>query len=179
MRFVPYASVALLACNVASHAQAPCYTPDACRQIRLQAVQYQQQQAAMQAAQQERQRQAMLAEQRRAEAERRQAMLRAAQALQQAEDRAAAQLAAENSPNNHCKEPELAGMVLSGFNDLLSRHGIEAVDIEHLTTIRFDAGAKSVSCHGDFMLINGRRFSGTMSIHPNVAGEIITHWRAD
>lgn len=179
MRIVLYAFVALLAFNATSRAQAPCYTPDACRQVRLQAEQYEQQQAAMRAAEQERQRQAMLAEQRRAEAERREAMRRAAEARQRAEDRAAAQLAAESSPTNYCKDRQFAGNLIKEFNGLAYRPGIEAVDIEHLTTIRFDADAQSVICHGDFMLTNGRRLSGTVSIRPNVAGDMIIHWQPD
>ena len=64
----------------------------------------------------------------------------AVQARVDDENRAAAQLAAENSPDNRCKEPRLAGELLVNFNNLqnVQDNNIRSVDIEHLTTIRFE-----------------------------------------
>lgn len=189
MRTILFASVALVAFNVSAHAQA-CFTPEACRQQRLAA---QQQQAAI-AAQQEQQRQAVVAQERRAEAERKAANARAEQAKRQAEAeaaeakrraeeaesrRAAAQLAAETAPDNYCRDRQFAREIMKTFNDLGKNRGFEAIDIEHVTTTSFDATEHSVSCHGDFMLASGRRLTGTLSIQPNVAGDMLTRWRAD
>jgi uncharacterized membrane protein YqiK len=153
----------------------------------------QQQQAAI-TAQQEQQRQAAIDQQRHAEAERRAAVARAEQAQRQAEAeaaqarrraeeetarRAAAQLAAENSPDNYCRDRSFAREIMKTFNNVGEKRGFEAIDIEHVTTTSFDASEHSVSCHGDFMLANGRRLTGTLSIQPNVAGDMLTRWRAD
>ena len=76
MRTLVFASAAFIAFNVAAHAQAPCFTPESCRQQRL----IMQQQQEQMAAEQERVRQATIAQQRRAEAEHRAAIARAEQA---------------------------------------------------------------------------------------------------
>lgn len=189
MRTGLLAAVAVIALAAPSFAQTPCYTADACRQQRVAAEQYQQQQAAARAAEQERQQQAAIAEQRRAEAERRQAALRAQQAalraeqarmqaVAEAERRAEAQLAAENSSDNYCKEPKLAGQLIQDFNSLFNGRR-EVIDIEHLTTLRFDPQAKQITCHGAFVLTNGIRMAGTLSYQPNVAGDVITRWQHD
>src|SRR5262249_45180181 len=154
---------------------------------------FQQQQADM-AAQQERQRLAAIAQQRHEEAERKAAIARAEQAQRQAEAdvarreaeardeaarRTAAQLAAENSPDNYCRSRDFAREILNIFNNMGKSHGVAALDIEHIITTSFDANEHSVSCHGDFMLTGGQRLTGTLSIQPNVAGDILTRWHAD
>ena len=91
------------------------------------------------------------------------------------ETRVANLRAAENSPDNHCKEPSTAGMVINSYNSLV-RAGdaaFTAVDIEHLITEQFDAKAKTMSCHGTFVLTNGSRRDGSIIARPNVAGTII------
>jgi hypothetical protein len=91
------------------------------------------------------------------------------------ETRVANLRAAEDSPDNHCKEPSTAGMVIDSYNSLV-RAGdaaFTAVDIEHLITEQFDAKAKTMSCHGTFVLTNGSRRDGSIIARPNVAGTII------
>ena len=190
MRTLVFASAAFIAFNVAAHAQAPCFTPESCRQQRL----IMQQQQEQMAAEQERVRQAAIAQQRRAEAEHRAAIARAEQAQREAEgeaarrdaaaredaaQRAAAQLAAENAPDNYCRNRDFAREILNTFNNLGKSRGVAALDIEHGITTSFDAKEHSVSCHGDFMLTSGQRLTGTLSIQPNVAGDMLTRWRAE
>ena len=83
--------------------------------------------------------------------------------------------AAEESPDNHCKESSTAGAVINYYNSLV-RAGdaaFSAVDIEHLITEQFDAKAKTMSCHGTFVLTNGSRRDGSIITRLNVAGNII------
>lgn len=98
-----------------------------------------------------------------------------AKATQQEETRLANLRAAEESPDNYCKEPSTAGAVINYYNSLV-RAGdaaFAAVDIEHLITEQFDAKAKTMSCHGTFVLTNGSRRDGSIIARPNVAGTII------
>jgi hypothetical protein len=98
-----------------------------------------------------------------------------AKARLQEETRLANLRVAEDSPDNHCKERSTAGMVIESYNSLV-RAGdaaFTAVDIEHLITEQFDAKAKTMSCHGTFVLTNGSRRDGSIIAHPNVAGTII------
>jgi hypothetical protein len=83
--------------------------------------------------------------------------------------------AAEESPDNYCKEPSTAGTVINYYNSLV-RAGdaaFSAVDIEHLITEQFDKKARTMSCHGTFVLTNGNRRDGSIITRPNVAGTII------
>jgi hypothetical protein len=83
--------------------------------------------------------------------------------------------AAEESPENYCKEPSTAGAVINYYNSLV-RAGdaaFSAVDIEHLITEQFDKKAGTMSCHGTFVLTNGSRRDGSIIARPNVAGSII------
>ena len=104
-------------------------------------------------------------------------------AKQEAEDRAAAQLAAENSPDNHCKQPRIAGEVIKQFNSFqtVQDANLQSVDIEHLTTIKFENvdGKNVYICHGDFVLMNGHRLPGVVSTRINVAGNIIISFKRD
>jgi hypothetical protein len=97
------------------------------------------------------------------------------------ENRAAAQLAAENSPDNRCKDHEIAGELLQTFNGFQSVRDIslQAVDIEHLTTVAFDKGQHVYVCHGAFVLMNGVHEIGTLSTKLNVAGNVIASFHAD
>ena len=106
----------------------------------------------------------------------------AAQARAEAEARVravqAAQDAAEASPDNFCREPDTARHLISEYNDL-DWPGIQVrkvVDIEHLVTIKKDAEKSVVVCHGVWVHINGARIEGTMTMRPNVAGDIIVSW---
>jgi hypothetical protein len=96
------------------------------------------------------------------------------------ETRVANLRAAKQSPDNYCKEPAVAGYVIEYFNSL-ARAGnaaFTAVDIEHLITEQFDARAKTISCHGTFVLTNGMRLDGSIVARPNVAGNIIFGFHA-
>jgi hypothetical protein len=83
--------------------------------------------------------------------------------------------AAEESPDNHCREPSVAGKVIEYYNSLVKAGDASyfAVDIEHLITENFDAKARTMSCHGTFVLTNGNRRNGSIAARPNVAGNII------
>jgi hypothetical protein len=100
-----------------------------------------------------------------------------------AENRAAAQLAAENAPNNRCREPAIAGGLMTEFNSFESVQdaNIQSVDIEHLTTISFDTvqGKNVYACHGVFVLMNGRHVPGTLTTRLNVAGNVIVRFSTD
>lgn len=97
------------------------------------------------------------------------------------ENRAAAQLAAENSPDNHCKDHKIAGELLQTFNAFQSVQdsNLQAVDIEHLTTVKFDKDDHVYVCHGAFVLMNGVHKIGTLSTKLNVAGNVIANFHAD
>ncbi|HXA20865.1 MAG TPA: hypothetical protein VNW90_01105 [Acetobacteraceae bacterium] len=109
--------------------------------------------------------------------------LAAKKAREDAENKAAAQLAAENSPDNRCKEPKIAGDLIESFNSLQTVQDIrlKAVDIEHLITLSFkvDQGQNIYNCHGVFVLSNGRHLPGTLYTRLNVAGNIIIHFTVD
>jgi hypothetical protein len=97
------------------------------------------------------------------------------------ENRAAAQLAAENSPDNLCKDHKVAGELLQTFNGFQSVQdsNLQAVDIEHLTTVKFDKDQHVYVCHGAFVLMNGVHRIGTISTKLNVAGTVIANFHAD
>jgi hypothetical protein len=102
-------------------------------------------------------------------------------AEQEAENRAAAQLAAENSPDNRCHDRKTAGLMLDYFNGLQAAADFNnrAVDIDHLTTLQFDPERSLISCHGSFVLQNGRHVTGSLSTRLNVAGNLLTTFHAD
>lgn len=123
--------------------------------------------AAAAAARQAREGEAAAAAQARAQAQAEQAQ---AQAVQ---DGVRRQQMAETSPNNSCKDPDVARQLLKDFNSL-SEGRVEAVDIEHLTT---NVGLTADrSCHGVFVLTNGLRLEGNLSYRKNVAGDPIVRW---
>jgi hypothetical protein len=99
----------------------------------------------------------------------------------EAENRAAAQLAAENSPDNRCHDPKTAGKLLEYINGLqaASDFNSRAVDIDHLTTLKFDAEHQVISCHGAFILQDGRQMIGTLSTRLNVAGNLLSTFHVD
>jgi hypothetical protein len=117
------------------------------------------------------------AQAREAEAQRAAAQARA-EAEAQAHAAAAAQTAAETSPDNFCRQPDTARNLISQYN------GMEwpgypprrVVDIEHLVTIKKDPDNGILSCHGVWVHTNGLRIEGTLTMHPNVAGDIIVTW---
>src|SRR6516165_10639212 len=88
---------------------------------------------------------------------------------------AATRVAAENSPDNVCREPKTAGMVLDAFNSMDWPDGRRAIDIEHLVTIA-NNGDNYVSCHGVWDLKDGRQIEGTLTVKSNVAGNPIAQW---
>ena len=88
---------------------------------------------------------------------------------------------AENAPDNHCREPELARRVINAWNglDAMRNAGIKAVDIEHLSTVSFDAQARAVACHGVFVTSQGLKIIGTATVKTNVAGDPMFVWERD
>lgn len=107
--------------------------------------------------------------------------LRKRQIAIEEENRASAQLAAENSPENYCRDRKTAGDLMDYFNGLQAAadFSTRAVDIDHLTTIRFDTEHQAISCHGSFVLQNGSEVVGTMSTRLNVAGRLLTEFHRD
>lgn len=112
----------------------------------------------------------------------------AARAKKQAEQReharqveVAAQLAAESSPDNYCHEPKLAKVMIEEFNRFkpMKTMDEQVVDIEHVTTRKFDAGQSDVICHGTFVTTNGRNLVGTFEMKKNIAGDPIVLWKRD
>ena len=131
---------------------------------------------------------ALAAQQKQEEYDRQQSAIRQAKLI--AEQRAAARRAgarlveetrianlraAEESPDNYCRTPPVAGKVIEYYNSLVQAGdaSYKSVDIEHLVTESFDAKARTMSCHGTFVLTNGNRQSGSITARPNVAGNII------
>jgi hypothetical protein len=78
-------------------------------------------------------------------------------------------------PENLCKEPSTAGQVINYYNSLVKagNAGFSAIDIEHLITEQFDPDARTMSCHGTFVLTNGNRRMGSIVARTNVAGSVI------
>jgi hypothetical protein len=184
-------------------AQTPCYSAPQCAQIRLQYEQYQRAQRDAEAAASAEQARQKHEQHRQQAQDRVDAEVRAQEAaaararqfaeqqaadeqqkrlaLAEAENHAAAQLAAENSPDNHCHDQKTAGDLLTYFNGLQAASDFtsRAVDIDHLTTLKFEPDRHVISCHGSFLLQNGQAAIGTLSTRLNVAGNILTTFHAD
>ena len=92
-----------------------------------------------------------------------------------------AQTVAENSPENHCKEQEFAKAVLTNFNKfkVLNRLDKQVIDIEHLTTDKYDVKTTAMVCHGTFLFNDGAEVAGDFEIRKNVAGDLIYLWSPD
>lgn len=109
-----------------------------------------------------------------------------AEAEQKARARAmaAAETAAETSPDNVCRKPAVAGLLISNYNGLPWPElpgGMErrVVDIKHLVTITNDPSAQILVCHGVWVHTNGMQIEGTMTMKPNVAGDMIVSWKEE
>jgi hypothetical protein len=90
---------------------------------------------------------------------------------------AAAQVAAETSPDNFCREPDTARQLMNQYNGLDWSLPRKVVDIEHLVTIRKDVSSGILVCHGVWVHTDGEKIEGTMTMRPNVAGDIIVAWK--
>jgi hypothetical protein len=69
---------------------------------------------------------------------------------------------AQESPENLCREPKVAGRGLDDFNRMDWPGGRRAIDIEQLVTIA-NNGENYISCHGVWDLKDGRRIDGTLT----------------
>jgi len=96
------------------------------------------------------------------------------------EDAAAQQLAAEQSPDNHCHEPKVAGKLIVDFNQIRGAqdYNMQAVDIDHLVTMKYDSPGIFI-CHGAFVLQNGHRITGSLLSKLNVAGSSLVSFKED
>jgi hypothetical protein len=94
---------------------------------------------------------------------------------------ALALMRAENAPDNHCREADVARRMITAWNglDTMRAAGMKTVDIEHLTTVSFDAQNRAVACHGVFVTSQGLRFVGTATVKTNVAGDPAFVWQRD
>ena len=77
---------------------------------------------------------------------------------------------------NLCRDPEVAGDLIKGFNHLKWEDGRQVVDIEHLVTI---ANKNGKSRHGIWDLEDGRQIEGTLTLRLNVAGTPMIHWQEE
>lgn len=104
-----------------------------------------------------------------------------AQAARESTRRQIEQASSEQSPNNNCRKPEFAKGLMESFNgfEAFKAAGRNSIDIEHLTTVKWDEENLNFICHGTFVLTNGQNFVGTLEIKPNIAGSMITKWRPD
>lgn len=104
-----------------------------------------------------------------------------ARAAAERAERARAELDAELSPANRCRDPSVARQLMDEFDgfDAMKEAGVKAVDIEHLVTTLWSDELKKYSCHGVFVLTNGLRIAGSISEKPNVAGDMISTWIPD
>jgi hypothetical protein len=93
----------------------------------------------------------------------------------------AALLAAEQSPDNHCKTPDIARNLISEWNDFddFKENNIRTIDIEHLTTVSWSGESLKFTCHGIFVTNRGNRIAGSLSMKQNVAGDPIFTWSRD
>ena len=68
-----------------------------------------------------------------------------------------AQLIAENSPDNFCKDPNVARVLLMYFNniDVMRRNFMRANDIQHITTVKNDPATGQLACHGNGTALQG------------------------
>lgn len=150
-----------------------------------------------------REKQARIAEQARIAAERAQAAAdaQAAQAAAQVAAEAAAEraqeiaaeadrkrkelaeAAAENSPDNVCKDQTTAGIVMSTVNKMIQpKFGGEdgnptkIIDMTHIVTVKNAGG--TLACHGVMLLSDGNTLEGTLTQRPNAAGDMIALWEA-
>ena len=135
-----------------------------------------------QAARDQAERQAQLAKDeadRQADALRQQAALE--QAKREADQLMAAQTIAEEASSNHCREPAFAKVVLENFNKfkVLNRLDKQVIDIEHLTTDKYNEKTTAMVCHGTFLFDDGAEVAGDFEIRKNVAGNLISLWSPD
>jgi len=87
----------------------------------------------------------------------------------------------EKAPDNACRDPKLARLVLEGWSNLDAMKGesIRAIDIEHLTTVYFHPESMTFSCHGVFVTSRGFRIAGTVELRKKVAGDPLFIWSRD
>ena len=90
-------------------------------------------------------------------------------------------VAAENAPDNMCRQPKVARAVMDGWNGLDAFHdaGVKVIDIEHFTTVGWHAGDQGFACHGVFVTNKGWRVVGTTVMKRNVAGDPMFVWQRD
>ncbi len=106
---------------------------------------------------------------------------RAHEALQARWAAYTALVTAETAPDNQCRKPDTARVLLKTFSDFdnFKESNIKAIDIEHLTTRAYANATGALSCHGIFVTNRGLRLIGTLSIKTNIAGDPIASWTLD
>jgi multidrug efflux pump subunit AcrA (membrane-fusion protein) len=95
--------------------------------------------------------------------------------------RAMALMQAENAPDNHCRDPQLAKAVIDGWNglDAMKASDTRTIDIEHVTTVAFRPETMSFACHGVFVTSKGWKIAGTVTVKKNIANESMFVWERD
>ena len=90
-------------------------------------------------------------------------------------------VAAENAPDNMCRQPKVARAVMDGWNELDAFHAadVHVIDIEHFTTVAWHAADQTFACHGVFVTNKGWRVVGTALFKKNVAGDPMFVWQRD
>jgi ATPase subunit of ABC transporter with duplicated ATPase domains len=165
--------------SIAACVQAQAEAADAERDRRMAWDRYYEQQRAAQAARQQAADRAEAAKQEVIAEARQKAALD--QIQRDKEARAIAQKEAEDSPDNICRNPNHVKMLLSEFNDFdqVKERGVKAVDMEHITTLKYDTDSQVAICHGSFVMSEGGNETGTMTFRMNAANQPIVTWNFD
>ena len=119
-------------------------------------------------------------------ARKRQAQSALDQIRQQEEQRARlaareAQLAAENSSDNHCRDADTAGSMIDEVTSMRADKFpvVKVVDIEHITTRQWSTESTSFTCHGTFLFNNGMKIPALYTVRLNAAGRPIVTFSPD
>lgn len=93
----------------------------------------------------------------------------------------AALIALEDAPDNYCKTPDVARLLMQEWSDfdIFKNQNIRAVDIAHLTTVAFNQANGTMTCHGVFEATSGLSIIGSLQVRKNVAGDLIENWIPD
>ncbi len=85
---------------------------------------------------------------------------------------AAAQTAAEELPENHCKEPDVARLMITQFNQFKPMKNLDeqVIGPEHVTTVKFDLAHTDMVRHGTFLTTGGLELTGAFEMRKNIAG---------
>jgi hypothetical protein len=95
--------------------------------------------------------------------------------------RQAAQKAAEEAPDNLCRDPAIARMEMDDLNlNHVANYGLRIIDVKHITTVVAPSNiSETLVCYGVVELSDGANISGTITFRKNAAGDPIFTWASD